>query len=73
MLEDKIKLSFHKRKYSSKNCDFLCAKLDEEEDKELLSNLKNLTSGVSQSLKVKDANALLNKSKQRSAAHQNNY
>ena len=35
-LEDKIQISLHRKKYSLKTCDFLCATLDETEDEELL-------------------------------------
>ena len=58
---EKIKFSFNKKSYSDLTKEFLCAKLDPEEDAEIISNLRNLMENVQKSLKVKTANALLKK------------
>ncbi len=57
-METKINISFHRRKYSMATCEFLCAKLDEERDKEIITNIRALTNGTMTKMKVKEANAM---------------
>ena len=48
-------------KISQNTCDFLCAKLNTNEDESLIRNIQLLTSGQLKKLKVEEANLLLKK------------
>ena len=41
-----IQISFHRKKFSKITCEYLGSKLDEELDKTLIANIKDLTSGI---------------------------
>ena len=58
---EKINFSFNKKSYSDLTKEFFCAKMDPEEDAEIICNLRNLMENTQKSLKVKNANALLKK------------
>ena len=54
-----IQISFHRKKFRKAMCDYLCSKLDENEDTETISQLKGLTDKTITKLKVKEANELV--------------
>ena len=54
-----IQISFQKKKFNKATEEFLCSKMDEEQDAELIKNLKILASWEVKKLKAKIANALL--------------
>ena len=54
-----IQISFHRKKFSKSTCDYLCNKLDENEDLETIAQLKGLTNKTISKLKVKEANELV--------------
>ncbi len=58
-----IVISFQRKnaKISQTTCDFLCAKLDIDEDEEVIRHIQLLTSGQLKKLKADDANSLLKK------------
>ena len=58
---EKILISFQRKKFSDKTCEYLCSKLDIEEDQDIIRDLTHLNSGQFKSLKVKPANILLKK------------
>ena len=41
-----IQISFQKKKYNKATEEFRCSKMDEEQDAELITNLKSLASGL---------------------------
>ena len=54
-----IQISFQKKKFNKATEEFLCSKMDEEQDAELITNLKSFASGEVKKLNTKIANALL--------------
>ena len=62
-MSGKIVISFQRTntRISQNTCDFLCDKLDTNEDESLIRNIQFLTSGRLKKLKVEDANLLLKK------------
>ena len=60
MTTETITISFQKRTNISKaTCEFLCKKLDQDEDEDLIRNISQLTSGQKKKLKVEEANVLV--------------
>ena len=71
----KIQITFHRKNsqsffffsfafssiFSQVTWDYMCSKLDEENDKVFLANLRGLTSGALTKLKVKEANDMITK------------
>ena len=53
-----IQISFQRKKFNKATEDFLCSKMDEENDSDLIANLRILASGVVKKLKLNDVNAL---------------
>ena len=49
----KVIISFHRKKYSDKTTEYLCSKLDQDEDADIIRNICLLNSGQLKSLKVK--------------------
>ena len=60
-MTEKILISFHRPRYSKVTCEYLCSKLDREEDADVIRNISLLTSGQLKSLKVKEANIVVKK------------
>ena len=54
-----IQISFQKKKFNKATEEFLCSKMDEEQDAELITNLKSFASGEVKKSNAKIANALL--------------
>ena len=53
-LDDKVYISFTRKKYSKITCNFLCSKA---KDPEIIQSITNLTTGSLKSLKVNEANS----------------
>ena len=51
-----IQISFQKKKFRKATEEFLCSRMDEDNDTNLIANLKSLASGEVKKLKVNDAN-----------------
>ena len=62
-MSEKIIFSFNKQSQTiaKSTCEYLCAKLDPEDDAEIIRNLETLTSGQVKKLKSEAANSLLKK------------
>ena len=54
-----IHISFQRKRFNKATEEFLCSRLDEECDANLISNLKSLANGDVKKFKVNDANVLL--------------
>ena len=60
MTTERIMFSFQRKKnISEKTSDYLCSKLDNEDDKDLISNITLLQVGLKKKLKAEEANSLL--------------
>ena len=51
-----IQISFQRKKFNKATEEFLCSKMDEDSDSELIKNLKNLAGRAVKKLKAKMAN-----------------
>ena len=59
MAKERILISFQRKTLNKKTCDYLCSKLDKEEDQELISNITLLQTGLKKKLKAEEANTLM--------------
>ena len=59
MAKERIMISFQRSKISKKTCEYLCSKLDEEEDGDLMNNITLLQTGLKKKLKAEEANKLV--------------
>ena len=59
--QKKVQISFHRKKFSVETCEYLCKKMDEENESDIIhiNNIKGLTDGTITKLLVKDANELV--------------
>ena len=54
-----IQISFQRKKFSKATEEFLCSRMDEDNDTNIIANLKSLASGEVKKLKVNNAHVLL--------------
>ena len=62
MAENKnVQITFHRKKFCQATCDYLCSKLDadNEDDKIIMTQLRGLTDESITKLLAKDANELI--------------
>ena len=59
MAKERIMISFQRTKISKTTSDYLCSKLDKEEDQELIMNITLLQTGLKKKLKAEEANTLM--------------
>ena len=60
-MTERILISFQQKAFSDVTCQFLCSKLDKDEDEDIIRNIRMLTSGELKKLRADDANALVKK------------
>ena len=60
----RILISFQRQRISKTTCEYLCSKLDKEDDADMIRNISLLTSGQLKALKVKEANILVQHQKE---------
>ena len=59
MAKERIVISFSQTKIHKTTSEYLCSKLDQTEDEELIRNISYLSSGQKKKLKAEEANYLL--------------
>ena len=59
MAKERILISFQRTEISKSTCEYICSKLDKDEDGELIANITLLQTGLKKKLKSDDANTLL--------------
>ena len=55
----RILISFQRNSINKKTSDFLCSKLDKNEDSELITNITLLQTGLKKKLKAEESNTLM--------------
>ena len=59
MAKERILISFQRSNISKTTSEYLCSKLDKDEDEELIRNITLLQTGLKKKLKAEEANSLM--------------